>query len=194
MGKRILLVQGHPDSREERFCRALEEAYAEGAREGEHELQRIHLVDLEFPLVGNREQWEKDAPGAGIRQAQEMISWAQHIVIFYPLWLGSMPALLKGFFEQVLRPGFAFSVGSSGKSWRKGLKGRSARVVVTMGMPAAVYKWYFRAHSLKALQRNILGFVGIAPVHETLIGNVEGSVSSRRKGLREMRELGRAGK
>jgi putative NADPH-quinone reductase len=194
MGKRILIILGHPDSREERFCRALEDAYAEGAWKGGHELQRIHLAELEFPLLRSREEWDKGAPGKELRQAQEMISWAQHLVIIYPLWLGSMPALLKGFLEQVLRPGFAFSTGSSGKTWKKALEGRSARVVVTMGMPAAVYRWYFRAHSLKSLQRNILGFVGIAPVHETLIGGVETSVASRRKGLRELRELGRAGR
>jgi hypothetical protein len=39
-------------------------------------------------------------------------------------------------------------------------------------MPAIVYRWYFRAHSVKSLERNILGFIGIAPVHETLIGMV----------------------
>lgn len=54
----------------------------------------------------------------------------------------------------------------------KELSGRSARVVVTMGMPATVYRLYFRAHGVKSLERNILGFVGIAPVHETLVGNV----------------------
>ena len=50
------------------------------------------------------------------------------------------------------------------------MTGRSALVVVTMGMPALVCRRYFRAHSVKSLERNILGFVGIAPVHETLIG------------------------
>ncbi len=42
-----------------------------------------------------------------------------------------------------------------------------------MGMTALVYRWYFRAHSVKSLERNILGFVGIAPVHETLVRSVE---------------------
>jgi putative NADPH-quinone reductase len=193
MPKRILLVQGHPDSRTERFCRALEESYVEGASKGGHELKRICLADVEFSLVRSRDEWEKGAPSADIRRAQQMITWAQHIVIFYPLWLGSMPALLKGFFEQALRPGFAFSTGSAGKIWKKGLKGRSARVVVTMGMPAAVYRWYFRAHSLKSLRRNILGFVGIAPVNETLVGSVETSASRRKKALRELYRLGQAG-
>jgi len=41
-----------------------------------------------------------------------------------------------------------------------------------MGMPALIYRWYFRAHCVKSLERNVLGFVGIAPVQETLIGMV----------------------
>ncbi len=81
--------------------------------------------------------------------------------------------MLKGFLEQVARPGFAFEreAGSATYS-RKGLKGRSTRLVVTMGMPALIYRWYFCAHSAKSLERNVLGFVGIAPVQETLIGMV----------------------
>ena len=42
-----------------------------------------------------------------------------------------------------------------------------------MGMPALVYRYVFRAHSVKALERNILGFVGIAPIRETLVGQVD---------------------
>jgi putative NADPH-quinone reductase len=94
-------------------------------------------------------------------------------VLFFPLWLGDMPALLKGFLEQVARPGFAFQAEGDNPYAKKGLKGRSARVVVTMGMPALLYRWYFRAHSVKSLERNILGFVGISPVNETLIGMVD---------------------
>src|SRR5665647_417147 len=84
-----------------------------------------------------------------------------------------MPALLKGFLEQVARPGFAFKADANNTFGKKGLTGRSARVVVTMGMPALIYRWYFRAHSVKNLERNILGFVGISPVNETLIGMVD---------------------
>jgi putative NADPH-quinone reductase len=95
-------------------------------------------------------------------------------VLFFPLWLGDMPALLKGFLEQVARPGFAFKPNGSGNIMsKKGLSGRSARVVVTIGMPSLLYRWYFRAHSVKSLERNILGFVGISPVKETLIGMVD---------------------
>src|SRR3546814_3372437 len=76
-------------------------------------------------------------------------------VILYPLWLGDVPALLKGFLEQILRPDFAIDEGSTGMS-AKLLTGRSARIIVTMGMPAPIYRLFFRAHSLKSLDRNLL--------------------------------------
>ena len=110
----------------------------------------------------------------------------------YPLWLGAMPALLKAFLEQVMRPGFAVGKIRSA-SWKKMLAGRSARIVVTMGMPALIYRWFFRAHSLRSLERNILGFVGIGPVKETLIGSVETCGNpEREKWLERLRALGRA--
>lgn len=72
--------------------------------------------------------------------------------------------------------------------------GRSARVVVTMGMPTLVYRWVFRAHSVKSLERNILGFVGIGPIHETLVGGVDGlGETGVKRWLGKLRELGRLG-
>lgn len=194
MPRKLLIIQGHPDPRDDRFCHALEGAYAEGAWVGGHEIKRIHVAELEFPILRTQDDWEKKPPNAAIRKAQEMISWADHVVIFFPLWLGSMPALLKGFFEQALRPGFAMSREGMGGKWKKHLKGRSARVVVTMRTAASVYKWYFRAHSVKSLERNILGFVGIRPVAETLIGNAEASESGRKEALDTLHRLGREGR
>ena len=119
----------------------------------------------------SQHDWEEGELPASLKPAQDDIGWAEYIVFFFPLWLGDMPALVKGFLEQVARPGFAIIREKGGKPWgKKGLTGRSARVVVTVGMPALVYRWYFRAHSIKSLERNILGFIGIASVHETLIG------------------------
>ena len=106
-----------------------------------------------------------------------------------------MPALFKAFLEQVARPGFAFMrEGDNPLGKKKGLTGRSARVVVTMGMPAALYRWYFRAHSLNSLERNILGFVGIEPVHEILIGMVGNMLPALAgKWLSKLEKLGAAG-
>ena len=171
MSKRILLIQAHPDATQPHLCHALASSYASGAEKAGHLVRHVNLAELDFPLLRSQQDWEKGAVPASLKPAQDDIGWAEHIVFFFPLWLGDMPALLKGFLEQVARPGFAFTREEGGNPFgKKGLTGRSARVVVTMGMPALVYRWYFRAHSVKSLERNILGFVGIAPVHETLIG------------------------
>jgi putative NADPH-quinone reductase len=192
MPSRILVIQGHPDHSAPHFGHALAEAYARGAREAGHELRSLEVATLDFPLLRNKAEWEAGALPAELRSAQSSIGWAEHLVLFYPLWLGGMPALMKGFLEQVARPGFALSKPAKGELPRKLLSGRSARIVVTMGMPALVYRWYFGAHSVKALKRNILGFVGIAPIRDTMVGGVEGlKPAERQRWLDRLCALGR---
>ena len=146
-------------------------------------------------MLRSADEWTHGDTPSGLLEAQATIDWAEHLVIVYPLWLGTMPALFKAFLEQVMRPGFAVGSQKEGMSWRTALRGRSARVVVTMGMPAFVYRWWFGAHSLKSLERNILKFVGIRPVRETLFGMVENaSEAKRRRWLEKMSELVRAGR
>lgn len=194
MTKRIAIIQGHPDAQGNHFGHALAEAYARGAAQAGHDVKTLTVASLDFPLLRRKEDWEDETPPEMIRQAQEMIGWADHLLIIYPLWLGSMPAILKAFLEQVFRPGFAISKSGTGKSWKKLLSGKSARIVVTMGMPAILYRWYFLAHSLKSLERNILGFCGIGPIRENLIGLVENQNGAKReKWLGRMRALGGAG-
>ena len=169
----ILILQGHPDPAGGHLCHALAAAYAEGAREASHQVTVLDVAGLEFPLLRSQADWQHGALPASLLPAQQAIARANHLVLFFPLWLGDMPALMKGFLEQVARPGFAFKADASNPFKAKALGGRSARVVVTMGMPALVYRFYFRAHSVRSLERNILGFVGIAPVRETLVGGVD---------------------
>jgi len=189
---KIALIQGHPDPRGGRFCHALAQAYAAAAADGGHELRTIDVTRLDFPLLRTAAEWQEARPPAAIRAAQETIAWAQHIVILFPLWLGDMPALLKGFLEQALRPGFAIAPAAAGGMGRKLLKGRSARLIVTMGMPAFFYRAYYRAHSVRSLKRNVLEFCGFGPVRSTLVGTVDSEIA-RRRALEKLRALGRAG-
>ena len=189
--KKVLVIQGHPDPSPARFCRALAAAYGDAARAAGHEVRVVDIAPLDFPLVRERTAWEKGAPPPALRPAIEALAWAEHIVIVFPLWLGDVPALLKGFLEQVMRPGAAFRYREQGMP-EKLLKGKSARIVVTMGMPGPLYEWFFRAHSLKSLERNVLRFVGVSPVRRSIVGMVEGSAERRAKWLASMRELGAA--
>ncbi len=190
--RRVLLIQGHPDPKGGHLGQALAQAYADGATAAGHPLRRVDVAQLDFPLLRSAEEFEHGPLPPALKPVQNDIDWAQHLVVFFPLWLGDMPALLKAFLEQVARPGFAFRDDGNGGFGKKGLTGRSARVVVTMGMPALLYRYYFRAHSVKSLQRNVLGFVGIAPVRETLIGMVDRmQPQERERWLDKLRRLGR---
>jgi len=193
VAKRIAIVQGHPDPAGGHFVHALADAYERAAREAGHEVKRIDVARLEFPMLHNAQEWEWKPPSESIAAAQRALAWAAHLVIVYPLWLGDLPAVLKGFLEQTLRPGFALGKAAPGRMPKKLLAGRSARVVVTMGMPAFFYRIYYRAHSLKSLKRNILEACGIAPVRSTLIGMVEGPAEARERWLTRIAVLGAEG-
>jgi putative NADPH-quinone reductase len=195
MGRHITIIDGHPDNDPLRFMHMLAAEYERGALAAGHEVRRIAVSDAGLPLLRTAAEYREPTPPPAVRSAQESLVWANHWVILYPLWLGSMPALLKGFLEQTLRPGFAYADSGDAGLPKKLLAGRSARVIVTMGMPALIYRWYFRAHSLKNLERNILRFVGIAPVRHTIIGNIEGiSLATRQHWLSRVYRLGELAK
>jgi putative NADPH-quinone reductase len=193
VAKRILIIQGHPDPRGAHFCHALADAYARAARAAGHLVQIIDIAQIEIPVLRSPGEWDSSRPPADLRAAQAAIRRAEHLVFFFPLWLGTMPALLKAFLEQVFRPGFAL-IYEGHRFPQKGLAGKSARVVVTMGMPAFWYRWFFRAHGVRGLERSILGFCGVKPVRETLIGLVEAKDGrARERWLARLAAHGRAG-
>lgn len=193
MGRRILVVNGHPDGDPARFCAALAAAYAAGAAAGGHSVEALALGRLEVPLLRSKADYERcaEAP-APLRASQEALLRAEHLVLIFPLWLGTLPALVKAWLEQVLRPGFAWQGEAAAGRAQARLAGRSARLVVTMGMPALVYRWWFGAHGLVGLERNVLRFVGLRPVRRTLIGRVEAiGEATRRRWLERLTAMGR---
>lgn len=188
---RVTIIQGHPTPDSRHFCHALADAYARGAAEGGHEVRVVPVAELDFPLLRSKSDWEGASSPPGLVEAQHALAWAEHVVIIYPLWLGGMPALLKGFMEQAFRPAFMMGGAGPGASWKTALKGRSSRIVVTMGMPGFAYRWYFGAHSLRSLKRSILALVGIGPNRHTLIGMIESMSDARREAwLEKLRRLG----
>lgn len=191
MAKKILVLNGHPDPRSERLCSALANAYVRGASAAGHQVRRIDVGSAHFALVRSKDEFVDAEAAPDIRDAQEALRWADHVVILHPLWLGGMPALFKGFLEQVFRYGIALS--PPGGPPRGLLSGKSARVVVTMGMPAPIFRWVFGAHGLKSLEKGVLWISGFKPIRHAIIGNVEGAdPSARRRWLKAMERYGAA--
>jgi putative NADPH-quinone reductase len=193
MRRKILIIDGHPDPDRTRFCHALAEAYAQGAISAGDETRSITLGETEITFLRTAEDFAKTATAPAIVSAQRDIEWADHIVIVFPLWLGGAPALLRAFLEQVACG--SFFAETSGKGIKQRLKNKSARLIVTMGMPAFVYRLIFQAHGVKNIMEGVLGFAGFRPVRATLFGAVETQSAKVQKArLAQVRDLGRQGR
>jgi NAD(P)H dehydrogenase (quinone) len=187
---RIAVIVGH--ARKDTFCEALGEAYRRGAEEGGHQTTLFVTSKMTFdPIL--HEGFARIQPlEPDLQAAHEAITAADHLVLIFPLWLGTLPAILKGFLERVLQPDLV-EPSKKGK-FVKIFKGKSARVIMTMGMPGFIYRWYFGAFALRMLKRNILGFVGVSPVRATIHGMVEAASQGKRQSwLGDAEALGRNG-
>jgi putative NADPH-quinone reductase len=191
MPRTVCIIQGHPHGSGKHLCHAIADAYADGARAGRAEVRRVDLGNMIIPLLRDPAEFLSGPPEA-IAAAQNAIRESQHIVVIYPLWLGTMPAVVKAFFEQLCRKGFAIEASAKGGWPKQMLKGKSARVIVTMGMPAAAYKVIFGAHGVRGFESGILGMAGIKPIRETLVGTVDALNRNRTEALfARVRRLGK---
>lgn len=188
MKKKILILLGHP--RNDSFCSALAESYEKGAKKAGHEVIMRRINDLDIKLLRDPKKQEKN-PEKDVVKAQKDVKWANHLVFVYPTWWGAMPAITKSYFERVYTHDFAFNYKSGSPWWDKLLKGRSARMIVTMDAPPFVYKWMFGEPGHKMLKKGILEFCGVKPACITNIGPVRSSTKKKRaRWLEKIHELG----
>jgi NAD(P)H dehydrogenase (quinone) len=187
--KKILIINGHPDK--ESFNFAIAEAYKKGAIISGADLKEIVIRDLNFNpnlQYGYRKRTNLEAD---LSDAQEKIKWAEHIVLIYPVWWGSIPAILKGFIDRVFLPGFAFQKRENSVWWDKLLKNRSARIISTLDQPSWYYWLINRQPSNNAMKKMTLQFCGITPVKIITIGPVRLSKETwRKKWLDKIEKLG----
>ncbi len=185
----VSIIVGHPQ--QTTFCEALAEAYRRGAESAGHTVHLFKLADLKFdPIL--REGYRKEQPlEPELQSAYNALATSDHWVFVFPLWCGDMPAILKGFFERILQPDLIKRQGTeNAMNWRIFEK-KSARIIMTMGMPVSIYRYWYGPHALKLLKFNILNFIGIKPVRETLLGMMaELSDAKRDKWQKQVEVLG----
>ncbi|WP_239617656.1 NAD(P)H-dependent oxidoreductase [Cohnella mopanensis] len=190
MKSNILVITGHPDSQS--FSSALSDAYRKGATEDTKvQIREIDLSKINFDpnlRFGYRQRTELEED---LKQAQELIRWADHLVFVYPTWWGAMPAILKGFIDRVFLPGFAFKYRDNSSLWDKLLKGKTAHLIVTSDTPSWYNRLIYKRAGHNVMKRNILQFCGITPVRVTEIGPVKPSSEQlRAKWLDKVKRLG----
>lgn len=190
--RKILILNGHPYDKS--FCNAIGEKYLEGAESNGFEAKLINLRDLVFDPVLHGGYTELMPLEEDLEEQQELINWCDHLVVVTPLWWGGIPALLKGYFDRVLLPGYAFNfLNSMGKVERL-LEGRTARVIYTQGSPF-LYTLLMNGDCFwKTLKSGTLSFCGFNPVKRTVFDNVANSTPQKReKWLKKAYQLGTIG-
>lgn len=189
--RNILIILGNPARERESFCAALAGTYRAAATGAGHEAEILNIARLVFDPILHEGYHGEQAAEPDITAAREKIARADHIVFVYPMWQFAAPALLKGFLERVFTPGFAYDMRAKTPLRGGLLRGKSARIIQTMGMPSLFYRLFFGARAARTL-RDMLKFCGLAPVRVSFFGTVE-SERHRKRHLEEARRLGTGG-
>ncbi|NET48235.1 MAG: NAD(P)H-dependent oxidoreductase [Merismopedia sp. SIO2A8] len=189
MLKRVLIILGHPNPYS--YCGALASAYEDGARGAGADVQKILLSELAFD-PNLKHGYDDQVLEPDLIMAQEKIQWAEHLVFVYPTWWGTMPALLKGFVDRTFLPGYAFKYRKGYPLWDKLLRGRSARLIVTMDAPPWYFRFWYGRPGHRAMKQVVLEFCGIGPVRVSSIGSVKMvNEKQRKRWLLHVQSLGR---
>ncbi|MGY2485450.1 NAD(P)H-dependent oxidoreductase [Cupriavidus sp. CP313] len=152
----VLLVYAHPEPRS--LNGAIRDFTVQRLRGAGHQVQVSDLYAMQWkaqldgadtkarpgdtpfhPSLDSKHAFENGLQSDDIAHEQEKLRWADTVILQFPLWWFSMPAILKGWVERVYAYGFAYGVGEhSDERWgdRYGegsLAGKRAMLVVTTG-------------------------------------------------------------
>jgi putative NADPH-quinone reductase len=155
--KKITILLGHPDK--ETLCGYFADQYEKGAKEGGHEVRRINISDMQFDPILHKGYKVIQEMEPDLKKLEEDIQWCDHFVLIYPTWWSAMPALLKGLFDRMWMPGFAFHFHKRGSLWDRMLKGRTARVFTTSDSRPIFLRLMF-GDNTNEIERAILWFAG----------------------------------
>lgn len=156
---RILWVYAHPEPRS--LNASLRDAGIDALTSEGHQVELSDLYAMDWRAALDRHDFgdlpdqpteisraSKRAYQAGtllpeIRAEQERLRWSDVLVLQFPLWWYSTPAILKGWIDRVFTKGFAYGIADPdhpGRTFRYGagpLQGRRAQVLVSTGSPQA---------------------------------------------------------
>lgn len=191
--KKVFIILGHPDS--ETLSGALASEYERGAREGGCEIRRTNLGDINFDPILHRGYKVIQELEPDLVTIQGNIKWADHIVVIYPNWWFTMPAILKGMFDRMFLPHFSFRIDKKTHKAQGLLIGKTARVIIVSGTYSPLQIRLKFGDYTNEVRRGVLGFSGIKPVRVTSFGPSD-LLGDKKKAAwkRKIYRLGKKGK
>lgn len=188
--KKVFILLGHPDT--DTLSGSFAGAYEEGALAGGHEVRRMNLGDMQFDPILHKGYKVIQSLEPDLKTFMANVKWCDHLVIVYPNWWSTMPALLKGLIDRTWIPGFAFNFYKDGRlGWIKRLTGKSARIIILANNNQWI-TWILFGEFTNELARATLAFSGFAPVRVKCFSPSE-KASPERKAwwLRRVKEMGK---
>ncbi len=154
---RLFILLGHPNT--ETFCGYFADTYERAAIAAGHEVRRMNIQDMQFESNLRKGYKERMELEPDLLKVQENLTWSEHFVLVYPNWWGNMPAKLKGMWDRMFLPRFAFRMHPSRMWWDRLLKGRSARVIILCGNPPILDRFAFGNYT-SSIGSSLLRFAG----------------------------------
>ena len=191
MSKKILVLCGHPDK--DTYSGYMADHYQAGAEDAGHTVMRANIGEINFDPILHKGYKEIQHLEPDLIDLQNKFREADHIVIVYPNWWCTMPAILKGLFDRFWLPGFAFNFNKETKRIEKHLKGKTARVIILSGSHSPFQTWWRFGDFTNEIQYGILEFAGIRTVVSAYGPCEKVDSITREKWLREVERMGKKG-
>lgn len=186
----VLVIVAHPKTERSHTRHGFEHALSLlEERDVEHEV--IDLYEDGFDPVMRRKPAKRQLDQ--LDRYRSLIDAADRILILYPIWWNGPPAILKGFFDCILTPGWAYHyqltpIPKVGLPIGH-LKGKRAAIVSTSGALDILHRLVQRSRAGRVVAHDILNFVCIKTKRFNIGGCQEFSEGDRR---RIERTVGRA--
>lgn len=169
--KKILIINGHPFKYS--LSSAITERYFQGANRGSNEIKVLNISELKFDPILHKGYQEIQQLEPDLIKAQNDIVWADHLVVIFPIWWSSPPALFKGFIDRVFLPGFAFKYHPGKTFWDKLLKGRTSEIILTTDAPNWWNKWILNDPAINMIKKGVLEFSGFKVIRVTSLAEIK---------------------
>ena len=176
-----LIVFNHPYGGS--FCGAILAAVERGLKTGGHKCRVINLDQDDFDPVmrskdllafvgaGRAGADALDAIDDQVREYKEHLEWAEHLVMIFPIWWMTTPAMTKGFIDKVIFPAIAYDMKDGRLVSRLSL--RKVTVITTMNTPVDIYREVFGNPLEGSLIKGTFRQIGIENIEWTSLSEVK---------------------